>query len=185
MQLKSEIPYLIKSGESAVLILGQWTFLSFFTDTNSGTQFALKYYIEPGSNSVNKIYQTRVVSPYQLNPTTGAIVWGKDDWHDLCGCVLQHIRLYRDFLADSEDKIINLALMNSEGIFRRKSLRLIPMLSGIIYRFYFASDYRVNNNQTFIVSKLTNISETMTVGFKGIYLIYMLLNDLIFHHFID
>ena len=111
------INLLFKSSEPTTLILDRWTFVSFFADAIQGQQFGLKYFIETGPTPVNSIYQTRPALPYQLSPA-GAILWGgRDGYYASCGCVLQYVRLYWDYLADSEDKMINLAVMNSESIF--------------------------------------------------------------------
>ena len=44
-------------------------------------------------------------------------------------------------------------------------LSLYP--KGTLYHFYFASDPMTDNNQTFIVSGRTNITQSLTVGFSG------------------
>ena len=54
---------------------------------------------------------------YQLMPSAKVTWGGSDGFHSFCNCWMQYVRLYLDWVADSEDKMISLALMNPNGTY--------------------------------------------------------------------
>ena len=78
--------------------------------------FGARYYLDQASYSENLIFQSRTVNPsYQLSGTA-RVYLGGDHYFDPCLCYLQYVRIYWEYVADSRDKMINLAMMNSGGI---------------------------------------------------------------------
>ena len=138
-----------------------------FVDQTIDTQYAMRHYLDQPSHSNNVIFQSRNNGPcYQLGPST-VVTWGGKDPHGYqSACYLQYLRIYWDYVADSEDKMRNLALMEPGGMFlHSEPFSLFGI--GKLYRFYFVSDQLINNNQTFTVDRRTNAGEITTVGFKG------------------
>ena len=139
-----------------------------FVDQTIDSQYAMKYYLDQSSHSNIVIFRSRNNSGscYELSPST-VVTWGGKDLHNYqSACYLQYLRIYWDWVADSEDKMRNLALMEPDGMF----LHLEPFsLFGIgkLYRFYFASAQFISSNQTFKVDSRTNAGEISMIGFKG------------------
>lgn len=81
----------------------------------------MKYYFDQISNMPFVLFQERNKGPLcQVGPST-EISWGgkdSDSSYEDCICWIQYVRLYLDWTADSADKMISLALMNSNGISR-------------------------------------------------------------------
>ena len=95
----------------------QWIFISFFADQTSNQQFGFRYYLLPSTTSAQITYNSRTVSgTYQLIPSAKIFWGGKDNYYGNCYCYQQYVRLYWDYLADTEDKMINLALMSPDSI---------------------------------------------------------------------
>lgn len=100
------------------LSLNQWIFISFFVDKAAYRQIGFRYYLLPSSNSVQITYkqQTMPSSPYQLKPSATIFWGGRDNYEMNCYCYVQFVRLYWDYLADTQEKMINLALMSPDSI---------------------------------------------------------------------
>ena len=58
---------------------------------------------------------------YQVSGTTKVFLGGAR-YFSTCRCYLQYARIYWDYVADSKDKMINLAMMNSGGTIVMKIL---------------------------------------------------------------
>ena len=147
--------------------LNQWTFLSFFTDQTTNKQFGFRYYLTTTAQITFR-QQTVGGTIYQLNPSATIFWGGKDNYYGNCYCYIQYVRMYWDYLADTQDKLINLALMSPDS----KSMMLlyfalIILLIGHLYIFNFASDPQTNNNQTFPITSISNTSQSETIGYKG------------------
>ena len=94
----------------------QWTFVSMFVDQTIDNQYAMRYYLDLPNHSNNVIFQSRNNGPcYQLGPLTISTWGGKDPYHDPSGCYIQYLRMCWDCVADSEEKMQNLALMEPDG----------------------------------------------------------------------
>ena len=145
----------------------QWTFVSMFVDQTIDNQYAMRYYLDLPNHSNNVIFQSRNNGPcYQLGPLTISTWGGKDPYHDPSGCYIQYLRMYWDWVADSEEKMQNLALMELDGMLLHFGLFSLFGI-GILYLFYFASNQLISNNQTFKVDSMTNAGEKSIIGFKG------------------
>ena len=147
--------------------LNQWIFLSFFTDQTTNKQFGFRYYLTTTAQITFR-QQTVGGTIYQLNPSATIFWGGKDNYYGNCYCYIQYVRMYWDYLADTQDKLINLALMSPDS----KSMMLlyfalIILLIGHLYIFNFASDPQTNNNQTFPITSISNTSQSETIGYKG------------------
>ena len=131
----------------------------------------MRYYLDQTSKTNNVIFKQRVNgTAYQLLPSATVFWGGKDPFYQYCNCWMQYVRIYLDWVADSADKIMNLALMNPDGKYTFEKIKqclLSKFYEGILYVFYFASDSSANNNQTFIADIITGTSETRTIGYKG------------------
>ena len=86
-------------------------------DQTTDTQYAMRYYLDLPNKPNNVIFRSRNNGPcYQLGPST-VITWGgKDTQYYQSVCYLQYLRIYWDWLADSEEKMRNLALMEPDGM---------------------------------------------------------------------
>ena len=103
--------------DEACLIANQWMFISVFVNLQTNTQHGIRYYLNQASHSDNVIYQSRnSTASYKVSNTTH-VFWGGDGKYDDCNCYLQYVRVYLDWVADSRDQLINLALMDDDGIF--------------------------------------------------------------------
>ena len=99
------------------MLLGQWTFISIFTDGVGNMNYGMRYYLNQTTYSQNAIFGSRSKGPsYQLLSTT-KVYLGGDPYFSTCRCYLQYVRMYWNYVADSEDKMINLAMMDARGIF--------------------------------------------------------------------
>lgn len=79
-------------------------------------QYGTRYYLNQATYSQNVIFgQRSASSSYQLSGTTKVFL-GDDPYYSPCLCYLQYVRIYWDYVADSQDKMVNLAMMNTEGI---------------------------------------------------------------------
>ena len=58
---------------------------------------------------------------YALN-STYKVLWGKDGINSGCNCSMQYIRVYLDYAAQTEEQMINLAVMD------RGSNTLLPFM---------------------------------------------------------
>ena len=136
-------------------------------------QYGARYYLNETTYSQNVILQSRIGGSSQNLTGTTKVFMGGDPFYATCHCYLQHLRVYWDYLADSQDKMINLAMIGTEGIslytffMRGHSLFLLSFDKATLYQFYFISDPQTNNNQTFIVNSLTNTGDIEKIGFKG------------------
>ena len=98
-------------------MLNHWTFLSLFVDQTSNVLYGMKYRLDSTtSRSMNMFRQRNTGTSYQAIPSANVFWGGSDNVLSQCSCWLQFVRIYWDYLADSEDKMINLALMNSDSI---------------------------------------------------------------------
>ena len=109
-------------GQTAPVELNQWIFISYFADHTTNQQFGFRYYLLPSTTSGQVTYKSRTVDgTYQLN-LSATICWGgKVNPYGNCHCYIQYVRLYWDYLADTQDKLINLALMSPDS----KSMMLL------------------------------------------------------------
>lgn len=99
------------------LIVDQWVFISVFVNPLTSTQHGIRYYLNETSHSESVIYQSRNTSAsYKVSSTTH-VFWGGDGRYSTCNCYLQYLRVYLNWVADSQDQLINLALMDADGTF--------------------------------------------------------------------
>ena len=77
----------------------------------------MRYYLNQETYSQNVIFGNRSVNAtYQLLGSTKVYLGGDPILLSNCGCSLQYARMYWNYVADSRDKMINLAMMDNEGI---------------------------------------------------------------------
>ena len=75
----------------------------------------MRYYLNQTTFCANVIFRSReAMSSYQLSGAT-KVYLGGDAYYKSCHCYLQYVRIYWDYLADSQDNIINLAMMDADG----------------------------------------------------------------------
>ena len=90
------------------------------TSGSSTINYRHKYSLSQSGYSIDQIYQTRVVSTgYSISGST-TIAWGGDvvdpsNYATYSFAYLQYVRMYWGWVADSQDKMINLALMDTGG----------------------------------------------------------------------
>ena len=71
------------------------------------------YYIDQSSYTAYFVFRPRNDGLlYQLSPSALVTWGGKDPFYSSCSCYLQYVRMYLDWVADSQDKMIDIALMN-------------------------------------------------------------------------
>ncbi len=76
-------------------------------------QYGMRYYLDQSSYTAYPTFQQRNFGPvYQLSPSAMVSWGGTDTTYSSCNCYLQYVRVYLDWVADSQDKMIDLALMN-------------------------------------------------------------------------
>lgn len=91
-------------------------FMSIFIDVATNTQSGIRYYLDQTSKTSNVIFQKRNTGTLRSLSPSAVVYWGgKDPFLDYCNCWMQYVRVYWDYLADTEEKLINLALMNPSG----------------------------------------------------------------------
>ena len=82
----------------------------------------MRYYLDQNTNSANVIFQERTFNaPGYSLLGSATVYWGGDPNMQRCHCDLQYLRIYWDWIADSEDKMRNLAMMDSNGIHFKNS----------------------------------------------------------------
>ena len=97
------------------MLIDQWVFISIFVDGIGKNQFGTRYYLNQTTFSENVIFGSQSVSSfYQISAATKVFLGG-DRYFSTCRCYLQYARIYWDYVADSQDKMINLAMMDAHG----------------------------------------------------------------------
>ena len=85
-------------------------------------QYGTRYYLNQAPSSQKVIFQSREISSaYQLSGTTKVFVGGDPYYHTTRG-YLQYVRVYWDYVADSQSKMINLARMDINSLYTFKFL---------------------------------------------------------------
>lgn len=97
--------------------IGEWVFLSVAINQPNNISYGFRY--NPTANYfVDMTYGNRkLTSPdmyYALSAST-QIYWGGSTNGDTCNCIMQYVRFYSDYVANSRDQMINLALMNPKS----------------------------------------------------------------------
>jgi len=108
---------LFQPGQTAPVALNQWIFISYFADQTTNQHFGFRYYLSSLSVTI-KYDSLTLAGTYQLLPSAKIFWGGKDNVLGNCYCYQQYVRLYWDYLADTEDKMINLASMSPDSILR-------------------------------------------------------------------
>ena len=91
-------------------------FISVFVDTLKQTHHGIRYYLNQTNYTENVKYLSRGPSAnYKVSGAT-QVFWGGDGRYSTCNCHIQFMRLYLNWVADSRDQLINLALMEDDGI---------------------------------------------------------------------
>lgn len=87
-----------------------------FVNQINNNQFGFRYYLDFDSKSVNAIFDKRNTPQTTTLDSSAKITWGgKDPEFYPSTCYLQYFRVYWDYLANTQDKMINLALMDTDG----------------------------------------------------------------------
>lgn len=87
-----------------------------FVDQTADKQFGFRYYLDLDGRSDRVIYNTRTIGQTtDLGPSSKVTWGGKDIYYDASTCYLQYLRIYWDYLADSQNHMINLAIMDTDG----------------------------------------------------------------------
>ena len=76
-----------------------------------------RYYLNEATYSENVIFQSRNVGPSHQLTGASKVYLGGDRFYNSCLCHLQYVRMYWNYVADSQDKMINFAMMNADGIY--------------------------------------------------------------------
>lgn len=93
-----------------------WTFYLFQINQTSNTRYGFRYSFH-GENSVVTHNNTESVLPSELtlsaiNPNL-KIYYGSDLFHTTgCGCTFQYLRMYLNYVAQSQDALYHLAMMD-------------------------------------------------------------------------
>ena len=94
--------------------LGQWTFISHFTDQTTNTQYGFRYFLDQTTKTRKVKFQQRNSGTcYQLKPSAKVFWGGSDGYYGYCNCWMQYVRVHIDWVADSENKMLSLAFMDS------------------------------------------------------------------------
>ena len=73
----------------------------------------MRYHLNEETFSESMIFESSSVSSsYQISGTT-KVYMGGDHTYSPCLCYLQYLRIYLDYVADSKDNRINLAMMDA------------------------------------------------------------------------
>lgn len=110
----------IKETDVTVLFTGRWVFISVFVSSLTNKQFGIRYYLDQTIRSENVIYQSRDANAGYNASGAATVFWGGDNLYNNCNCYLQYVRVYLNWDVDSRDQLINLALMDADGIYLTK-----------------------------------------------------------------
>ena len=91
-------------------------FVSVFVDYDTSSHFGIRYYLDTGVRKENVVYKSRSVGTCHEILGTTTVFWGGDGLYNHCFCDMQYLRLYWNYLADSQEKLISLAMMDTNGI---------------------------------------------------------------------
>ena len=103
-------------GEISSAIQNQWMFVSAFVNYDTNSHFGIRYYLDSVNRKENVVYKSRSVGTCHWLLSSTRVYWGGDGFYNHCFCDLQYLRLYWNYLADSQEKMMNLAMMDTNGI---------------------------------------------------------------------
>lgn len=96
-----------------MLPLNEWVFLCIGIRGSTNMQYGFRYHLKNDQTSTIFFKQQNPSGTlYTIDPSS-EISLGGDLYAGLCYCTLQYVRFYIDYVPDSQDQMINLAL-NSE-----------------------------------------------------------------------
>ena len=110
---------------------GLWVFLSFTRDEINGVMTYFTYNLNSGSplSTTPAIANQSAIGAYSLLPSTVVQWGGADRTYSYCDCTMQYVRFYVNYAPNTQDQMINLALMNPQS----KSLFLFPFVLTSFY----------------------------------------------------
>lgn len=99
-----------------MLPLNEWVFLCLGIRNSVNTQYGFRYHLNADKTS-NIVFKEKVrqTALHTISPSS-TIYWGGDPFHEVCYCTLQYVRFYIDYVPDSQDEMINLAINSVDGI---------------------------------------------------------------------
>ena len=108
--------------------LNQWVFVVLTTSTISQKQNGFRYTL-PSTSTRKAIFNTRspTGSFYDLN-IGGKIFIGGDDYYTPANAWLQYVRVYLNYIPNSEDEMLNLAIMNTGNIHHALDILLTSLM---------------------------------------------------------
>ena len=92
---------------------GEWVFVSAAIDNTLNTEYGYRYNTNTGG-SIEGQFASQIPSSgtvYTITPST-VVFWGGDSSGAYCNCVIQYVRVYIDYAANTQDQMLNLAIMN-------------------------------------------------------------------------
>ena len=93
--------------------------MSFARRDDSGIKTMFTYKLQLGGtfDSIITIVNANAPGTYQLGPSSVFTWGGKDQTHLYCACTMQYVRFYVNYAPETQDQMVNLALMNPQSNF--------------------------------------------------------------------
>ena len=93
--------------------------MSFARNDDSGIKTIFTYKLQSGGtyDSIITIVNANAPGTFQLQPSSVLTWGGMDQTYVYCDCTMRYVRFYVNYAPDTQDQMVNLALMNPKSNF--------------------------------------------------------------------
>ena len=92
--------------------------MSFARNDDSGIKTMFTYKLQLGVyDSIITILNVNAPGTYRLEPSSVLTWGGRDQAYIYCACTMQYVRFYVNYAPETQDQMVNLALMNPQSNF--------------------------------------------------------------------
>ena len=111
---QTHINLLRKKNSEVLFPANEWVFISIFIDNMQNTAYKFRYDIDDTSTPPNFESKSAVGGSFYSIDGSSTFYWGGDepDTYDYCDCEMRYVRLYLNYVARSQDEMVNLAIMD-------------------------------------------------------------------------
>ena len=138
------------------------------TNSATGLQNGFRYTL-PSTSAQTVVFSTRgPIGAFYDMAINGTVYIGGDFTYSASNAWMQYVRLYLNYVPNSEDEMINLATMSTGKHFiLGEFISLLSCFKGILYIAHFSSLPSVNNNQTVVVDYAQETTQGTLTAYKG------------------